>query len=137
MLNKEKYAKEIAELAVNNETIALKDNKPISCRKIKCNDCEKNVPGYGCSMKKLMEWANSKYKESILDKVEKRYLRGVIRPFRNMVVFIKKTCNCVGFQWIEIAVEGNKTIALPGFENDEMYKGMKLEKEYTLEELGL
>ena len=54
-----------------------------------------------------------------------------------MVVFIRKTFNYAGFQWIEIAVKGNKTIALPGFRNDEMYKGMKLEKEYTLEELGL
>ena len=137
MLNKEKYAKEIAEIAVNNETIALKDNKPIRCRKIKCIDCEKNVPGYGCSMKKLTEWANSECKEPILDEVEKRYLRGVIRPFKNMVVFIKKTCNYASCQWIEIAVKANKTIALPGFKNDEMYKGMKLEKEYTLEELDL
>lgn len=137
MLNKEKYAKEIAEIAVNNEIIALIDHKPISCRKIHCNDCGKHVPGYGCSMKKLTEWANSEYKEQILDDVEKRYLRGVIRPFRNMVVFIKKTWNYASCQWIEIAVEGNRTIALPGFKNDEMYKGMKLEKEYTLEELGL
>lgn len=137
MLNKEKYAKEIAELAINNEIIALKDNKPISCRKIKCNDCGENVPGYGCSVKKLTEWANSEYKEPILDNSEKRYLRGVIRPFRNMVAFIKKTCNCGGFKWIEIAVEGNRTIVLPGFKNDEMYKGMELEKEYKLEELDL
>lgn len=137
MLNKEKYAKEIAEIAVNNETIALKDNKPISCRKIHCIDCEQNVPGYGCSMKKLTEWANSEYKEPILDEAEKEYLKGVIRPFKNMVVFIKKTCNYASCQWIEIAVEANKTIALPGFKKDEMYKGMKLEKEYTIEELDL
>lgn len=137
MLNKEKYAKEIAEIAVNNETIALKDNKPISCRKTKCYDCGENVPGYGCSMKKLTEWANSEYKEPILDEAEKRYLKGVIRPFRNMVLFIKKTCNYSSCKWIEIAVEANRTIALPGFKNDEMYKGMKLEKEYTLEELGI
>ena len=39
MLNKEKYAKEITELAVKNEIIALKDNKPISCPEIKCDDC--------------------------------------------------------------------------------------------------
>ena len=108
---------------MNNETSAVKDNKPISCRKIHCNDCGKHVPGYGCSMKKLTEWANSKYKEQILDEVEKRYLRGVIRPFKNMVVFIKKTCNYASCQWIEIAVKANKTIALPGFKNDEMYKG--------------
>ena len=136
MLNKEKYAKEIVELAVNNEIIALKDNKPISCPEIKCNDCGRNSKS-GCSRHILTEWANSEYKEPILDNSEKRYLRGVIRPFKTMVLFIKKTCNCGGFKWIEIAVKGNRTIVLPGFKNDEMYKGMKLEKEYTIEELGL
>ena len=58
MLNKEKYAKEIVEIAVNNGiingTIALKDNKPISCSKIKCIDCEKNVPGCGFRMVRFM-----------------------------------------------------------------------------------
>lgn len=98
-----------------------------SCGSKRCVECRKEN----------IEWLLSEYKEPILDDAEKRYLRGVIRPFRNMVVFIKKTCNCVGFQWIEIAVKENKTITLPGFKNDEMYKGMKLEKEYTLEELGL
>lgn len=136
MLNKEKYAKEIVELVVNNEAIALKDNKPINCRKIKCNDCGRKT-NCGCSAKKLTEWANSEYKKPILDEAEKRYLKGVIRPFRNMVLFIKKTCNYSSCKWIEIAVEANRTIALPGFKNDEMYKGMKLEKEYTLEELGI
>ena len=136
MLNKEKYAKEIVELAVNNETIALKDNKPISCMKIKCDDCERHT-NLGCFNHILTKWANSEYKEPILDEAEKKYLRGVIRPFKNMVVFIKKTWNYSGCQWIEIAVEANKTIALPGFKKDEMYKGMKLEKEYTIEELGL
>ena len=85
--------------------------------------------------KENIEWLLSECQ--ILDDAEKRYLRGVIRPFRNIVVFIQKTFNYSGFQWIEIAVKGNKTIALPGFRNDEMYKGMELEKEYTLEELGL
>ncbi len=85
--------------------------------------------------KENIEWLLSECQ--ILDDAEKRYLRGVIRPFRNIVVFIQKTFNYSGFQWIEIAVKGNKTIALPGFRNDEMYKGMELDREYTLEELGL
>ena len=95
------------------------------CGSKTCDECRKEN----------IEWLLSECQ--ILDDAEKRYLRGVIRPFRNMVVFIRKTFNYAGFQWIEIAVKGNKTIALPGFRNDEMYKGMELEKEYTLEELGL
>ena len=131
MRNIEKYEKAVLDSLsycvldrkLENVDTGLKED----CSGKNCNACKKQ----------LREWLLSEYKEPILDEVEKRYLRGVIRPFRNMVAFIKKTCNCVGFQWIEIAVKGNKTIALPGFKNDKMYKGMKLEKEYTLEELGL
>ena len=105
----------------------------VKCKKAESGFCSSNP----CSVcrEDNIEWLCSECQ--ILDDAEKRYLRGVIRPFRNMVAFIKKTCNCVGFQWIEIAVKENKTIVLPGFKNDEMYKGMKLEKEYSLEELGL
>ena len=103
------------------------DIKNCLCISKSCSECRKEN----------IEWLLSEYKEPILDDAEKRYLRGVIRPFRNIVVFIQKTFNYSGFQWIEIAVKGNKTIALPGFRNDEMYKGMELDREYTLEELGL
>lgn len=140
MLNKEKYAKEIAEIAVNNETIALKDNKPISCREIHCIDCEQNVHGYGCSMKKLTEWANSEYKEPVLTEEEKEYLSSVIKPFRKDVEYIVKLPK---FEWIQETIyihigrswRGN--IELPTFKKGAMYKGMKIDKRYTLEELGL
>lgn len=135
MLNKEKYAKEIVELAVNNETIALKDNKPISCRKINCNDCGKYVPGYGCSMKKLTEWANSEYKEPILTKEEKAYLSAVIMPFRDEVTGILKGDN--GSEFIRISVENDGAFRLPYFKKGSMYKNMKTNKKYKLEELGL
>ncbi len=135
MLNKEKYAKEIAEIAVNNETIALKDNKPISCMKIKCDDCGKYVLDYGCSMKKLTEWANSKYKEPILDEVEKEYLSAVIKPFRDKVTGILKGDN--GSEFIRISVENDGAFRLPYFKKGSMYKNMKTNKKYKLEELGL
>lgn len=136
MLNKEKYAKEIAEIAVNNETIALKDNKPISCRKIHCNDCGKHVHGYGCSMKKLTEWANSEYKEPILDDEEKEYLSAVIKPWREKVISIIKIRVNEDY-FISIRLKNGEKVNLPWFKKDTMYKGMKSGKEYTLEELGL
>ena len=138
MLNKEKYAEEIAEIAVNNETIALKDNKPISCRKIKCNDCGKHVIDYGCSMKKLTEWANSKYKEPILDEVEKEYLSAVIKPFRKKVEYIAIWEAWNGSkQFVHIELSDMDYANLPNFETNTMYKGMKPRKHYSLEELGL
>ena len=136
MLNKEKYAKEIVEIAINNGTIALKDNKPISCSKIKCIDCEQNVPGCGCSMKKLTEWANSEYKEPILDEVEKEYLSNVIKPWREKTIsIIKVRVNEDDF--ISIRLKNGEKVNLPWFKKSTMYKGMEENRAYTLEELGL
>lgn len=136
MLNKEKYAKEIVEIAINNGTIALKDNKPISCIKIKCIDCEQNVPGCGCSMKKLTEWANSEYKEPILDEVEKEYLSNVIKPWREKTIsIIKVRVNEDDF--ISIRLKNGEKVNLPWFKKSTMYKGMEENRAYTLEELGL
>lgn len=141
MLNKEKYAKEIVEIAINNGTIALKDNKPISCIKIKCIDCEQNVPGCGCSMKKLTEWANSEYKEQILDEAEKEYLSSVIKPFRKFVVYMEKIKYIDGWEKIIFFSLNLKSwecmTNLPPFQSGTRFKGMKLNRQYKLEELGL
>lgn len=134
MLNKEKYAKEIAEIAVNCEGIALKDNKPIICRKIKCDDCGMNSKS-GCSRHILKEWANSECKEDILTEKEKAYLSSVIKPFRNEVLDIqKKSTYC---EWILIIMKNHERICLPFFEEGTMYKGMEENRRYTIEELGL
>lgn len=75
--------------------------------------------------------------KEILDEVEKRYLRGVIRPFRDKVKAISLiTSGGKSYCYINIELE-DETIYLPDFEINTMYKGMKSEKEYTLEELGL
>lgn len=145
MLNKEKYAKEIVELVVNNEAIALKDNKPISCRKTKCYDCGRHATGCGCSMKKLTEWANSEYKEPILDEAEKEYLKAVIKPFKKHVKTIIKVKQAATLYTITIYIEEKYNyetyetcLQFPPFEKSSgMYKGMELGRRYTLEELGL
>lgn len=79
------------------------------------------------------------YKPEILDEVEKRYLRGVIRPFRDKVKTIKKgTLNINDEQYISINFENTaNNFALPNFKKGTMYKGMGVDKKYTLEELGL
>ena len=75
-------------------------------------------------------------KEEILDEAEKRYLRGVIRPFRDKVIYICKTDNSNGKEYINVDLD-HDALLLPDFKSNTMYKGMKLEKKYTLEELGL
>ena len=139
MLNKEKYAKEITELAVKNEIIALKDNKPISCPEIKCDDCGRNSKS-GCSRHILTKWANSECKEDILTEKEKAYLSAVIKPFRKKVKHIVKI-NLFSLseeQFIRIVIGNLDFINLPNFnKNTGMYKGMEADKLYSLEELGL
>ena len=79
-------------------------------------------------------------KAEILDEAEKRYLRGVIRPFRDRVKYIQKFTFSTGKAKITIKTEkDNDTwyVSSPLFEIDSMYKNMKPDKEYTLEELGL
>ena len=77
------------------------------------------------------------HKEEILDEAEKRYLRGVIRPFRARMKYImKEDINYATKEYIRIDL-GREMINLPKFDSGSMYKGMKLNKGYTLEELGL
>lgn len=76
-------------------------------------------------------------KEEVLDTAEKRYLAGVIRPFRDKVKYIYK-----GQVWsnnnefINIILKED-TLDLPYFKKGTMYKGMETGRNYTLEELGL
>lgn len=76
--------------------------------------------------------------QPILDDVEREYLSGVIRPFRNRVRGIKKSKLIIddSKEFITIYLKDD-AIHFPFFKANTMYKGMKVGKEYTLEELGL
>lgn len=72
----------------------------------------------------------------ILDDKEKEYLSYVIRPFRkNIYGIIKRKCD--GCDYITLFNSRGYNIDLPFFQVDTMYKGMELDREYSLEELGL
>lgn len=86
-------------------------------------------------VKSPMSYTVTFRKKEILDEAEKRYLRAVIRPFKRKVKYIEKN-DCVSGAYINIQLEGD-SIALPFFNDKEMYKGMKLFKEYTVKELEL
>ena len=80
----------------------------------------------------------------ILDKEEKEYLSAVIKPFRNRIIYIMKTYEDDQSEFLEIRSKhydankiGDELIMLPSFKKGTMYKCMRTDKEYTLEELGL
>ena len=74
----------------------------------------------------------------VLDVVEKRYLKNVIRPFKDQCRYVEKYETAgTDYEWIYINLSSNGSIALPCFSKGTMYKNMELEKLYTLEELGI
>ena len=73
--------------------------------------------------------------EPILDEEERKYLSDVIRPFRDRVDCIRKMNNSEG-DYITIYLKTDY-FCLPYFQKETMYKGLELDKEYTLEDLGL
>lgn len=77
-------------------------------------------------------------KVEILDETEKRYLREVVRPFRDKLEHIikKRKYNDIE-EFIGIKIKNEYYIVFPHFKKNTMYKGMKVDKKYTLKELGL
>lgn len=79
--------------------------------------------------------------KEILEKEEKEYLEAVIRPFRKKILYIRKSPQYeYDYSYNENIVfilQNDDCGLLPYFTKNTMYKGMELNKEYTLEELGL
>lgn len=84
----------------------------------------------------ILEWMAQEYKQKLLNNVEKKYLSEVIRPFRKEVIAIEKLETYTGEEYILILFKDDG-MHFPSFKKGRMYKGMKLEKRYTPEELGL
>lgn len=86
------------------------------------------------------DWLKQPYKEpSILDEAEKKYLSAVIRPWRDRVIGIKKRSS-YDDEYLAIIIEensGRDCVVLPCFKENTMYKGMELNKQYTLDELEI
>lgn len=99
---------------------------------------------YFKTVKDFVDFLNLPAEEEKLDNVEKRYIKDFIRPFRDDITYIKKVATPLYTrqpkEQIKIVYYKNGKmgeILLPPFPEKSMYKGMKLNKEYTLEELGI
>lgn len=74
----------------------------------------------------------------IIDDVEKRYLKGVIRPFRDKVLYIIKiSTRGSSKEYISISFATFEETYLPCFKKGTMYNGMEANRRYTPDELGL
>ena len=132
MKNIEKY-KDVVLENLNNchlETRlrGLYGEKVVYCPHTNCGECKE----------RFLKWLLSEYKGQVLDDVENEYLSAVIKPFRNRVKYIVKTYGVSeARQFIRIIMCDGEYSNLPFFKGGTMYKGMKVDKQYTLQELGL
>lgn len=85
----------------------------------------------------ITKWLDMEHVEPVLDDTEKMYLKGVIRPFSDKVLYIAKRSIMDRRKehiYIDLTYD---VITLPCFMKGTMYKGMELDHWYTLKELGL
>lgn len=145
MKNKEKYAKEIIEIAISGQRLTV-NNKylPCKCCDINCIECLFATKNLRCKRDdNIEEWANEEYQEPILNDAEKKYLSAVIKPFRNDVRIIEKCTvkptsinKSYNKSYIFIGLIATNMV-FPVFNTNAMYTGMQHNRQYTLEELGL
>ena len=140
MKNIDKYEKEISKL-VNEDNIlpcaiatvaGIRKEKP--CYHQECEVCHK----------KCLDWMYSEYKEQILNDDERDIIKSmiyVIHKFGCEVNYVyKNKCSngdCFIRTTFKNIVTGNLELMDSPYFNNDMFKGMKLCKEYTLEELGI
>lgn len=104
---------------------------------------------FGCQIKvergeyatdAILEWMAQPYKEPILNDKEREYLAAVIRPFKKHVCTVCKkyvqSCSGLSYEYIVVKLSTERW-GFPKFVEGTMYRNMELDKEYSLEELGL
>lgn len=102
----------------------------IDCPHTSCEECQE----------KFFKWLLEEYKEPILNDKEREYLAAAIRPFKKHVCTVCKkyvqSCSGLSYEYIVVKISTERW-GFPKFVEGTMYKGMELDKEYSLEELGL
>ena len=126
MNNLEKYFNDLVDC-----NVAYRQIVGTMCRKKyrdnECVDCKKDI----------IEWLLEENDEPVLTEKEKEYLSSFIKPFKKKVITISKRDDD-GMYFIEVCYKDDEPTFLPSFEdNENMYKGMVANKEYTLGELDL
>ena len=118
-----------------------------NCMGVNCNTCPflraRCILGEFC-------WVKNKdiYSDKFLDQEieieielltpkEKEYLEGVIKPFKDKVRYIAKSEMDNNLEYLCINIKDDYHLCFPNFLRNKYYKGLEIEKKYTLKELGL
>lgn len=87
--------------------------------------------------------AYSGYNGTLLTDEEKKYLRNVIKPFRERVKYIRKAPYEDGefimllVKYKDVINNWDDEIAFPCFREGEYFSGLENDRKYTIDELGL
>lgn len=143
MKNKEFYKDEIYEVACRRDRFAVnKATKKIDgCLEILCGNCLFHSSRDSCA-RRALDWLEQEHIEPILTDEEKQYLEAVIRPFKDRAKSVTKHPLRNDYAWLYIdvaclAISASDGFSLPAFGKNDAYLGMKFDKKYTIEELGL
>ena len=77
------------------------------------------------------------YNPPILNDLEREYLKMVLKPFHGVVEYVKKTENSDKKEYLFILFSGNRVFSSLDFDSGTRYSGMKLDRKYSLDELGI
>lgn len=82
------------------------------------------------------------FRKPILDDVEREYLKAVFKPFASRIKWVKKQCcneRWVNMEYIKALMvdPADDYTCLPVFKAGTMYKGMKPDEKYSLDDLGI
>ena len=141
MKNIEKYEHEISKL--------VNEGKPLSCAIATLAGTKKSKPcqaseDCGECEKKCLEWMYLEYKEPILTEEEKTIVESMIYVLQKIGCTVKNVTKYdngrdkayIGVNYTNEITGACGRMTTPWFKNNK-FKGMKADKEYTLEELGI
>lgn len=78
------------------------------------------------------------FTKDVLDETERKYLKAVLRPFKNRDVrVVKLKSQICSYYYLWVGFKDGYGLAFPSFPAGTMYNGMELHHEYTLEELKI
>ena len=76
------------------------------------------------------------YNLPILNDLEREYLKMVLKPFHEVVEYVKKIKND-DKEYLFIPFSGNGALSFPDFDSGTGYSGMEPDRAYSLDELGI
>lgn len=147
MKNKEFFKDKLIEIASYNMAVNKHTGEVERCA-LHCDDCL-FYKGFNC-LEMSKKWLSEEYTEPVLDKGEKMYLEGALRPFKDLIKSVRKepqydgqfddTCERLVVHFKSLNDDNRYSgwyMLPPKFIPGIKYKEMKIYKDYTIEELGL